>query len=77
MNIEQLHNNRLRIGQRIAELRKEKGLTQIELADCSQLTQRHISRIESGRYNLTVDLLAKVAEGLGCKIDISSSSTSQ
>ena len=68
---EEAKNNseRLRIGQRIAELRKERGLTQTQLAERCGLQQAHIARIEAGRYSVGLDTLALIAEALGRKID--------
>ena len=60
---------RLRIGQRIAELRKERGLTQTQLAERCGLQQAHIARIEAGRYSVGLDTLAQIADVMGMKID--------
>ena len=61
---------RQRIGQRIATLRKEKGMTQQDLADVTGLLRNHISRIEQGRYSVGFDTLQAIAEALGGTIDI-------
>lgn len=60
---------RERIGKKVAELRKEKGLLQDELAELSGLRQQSISRIEQGMFNTTIDTLSKIAEALGKNID--------
>ena len=69
--MEESKNNseRLRIGQRIAELRKERGLTQTQLAERCGLQQAHIARIEAGRYSVGLDTLAQIANALGMVID--------
>ena len=61
---------RQRIGQLIATLRKEKGMTQQDLADVTGLLRNHISRIEQGRYSVGFDTLQAIAEALGGTIDI-------
>lgn len=61
---------RIVIGSRITQLRKARGMTQEELAAATGIRQEHLSRIEAGRYSVGIDTLAKIAEGLGCKIDI-------
>ena len=61
---------RQRIGQRIADIRKEKGMTQEELAERCGLAQSHIARIERGYYSAGFDQLQSIAEGLGCNIDL-------
>ena len=68
---EETKNNseRLRIGQRIAELRKEQGMTQTQLAERCGLQQAHIARIEAGRYSVGLDTLAQIADAMGMKID--------
>ena len=68
---EEAKNNseRLRIGQRIAELRKEQNLTQTQLAERCGLQQAHIARIEAGRYSVGLDTLAQIADAMGMKID--------
>lgn len=67
--MEKNYDERLRIGQRIAELRNEKGLTQRALATLCGLEGSHIARIEMGRYSVGLDTLAAIAEALGCQID--------
>ena len=63
-------NPRIVIGKRIAELRKEQGMTQAELADKSGMLRPHIARVESGRYGITLDVLARIAAALGKTIDL-------
>jgi len=57
------------ISQLIA-LRKEKKLTQKELAELIGDKQSNISRLESGDYNPTVDKLKKIANCLDSRLDI-------
>lgn len=61
---------RKRIGQRIADLRKKKGLTQQDVAERTGIQRNHISRIEAGRYSVGFDTLQGIAEALGGRIDI-------
>jgi len=51
-------------------LRKEKKLTQKELAELIGDKQSNISRLESGDYNPTIAKLKKIAECLNHKLDI-------
>ena len=60
---------RQRMGERIATLRKEKGMTQQELADMIGMQRNHISRIEQGRYSVGFDTLTAIGEVLGKKLD--------
>lgn len=58
------------IGQRIAQLRKEKGLTQEQLSELTGLDRTNIAKIENGKYNVSIDILNKVCASLGAKINI-------
>lgn len=49
----------------LKEVRKSEGLTQERLAELVGTKKSNISRLESGRYNPSLDFLVKVAEGLG------------
>lgn len=60
---------RERIGKRIAEFRKQKGLSQMQLADLSGVGHSHIARIELGRYSVGIDTLAKLAAVFDYEID--------
>lgn len=71
---------RVRIGQRIADLRKttewtdaagkrHTGLTQAELAERSGLQRSHIARLERGTYGATIDVLSAIAGALGVTVD--------
>ena len=60
---------RLRMGERIAALRKSLGMTQTELAERTGLQRSHIVRLEQGRYGATIDVLSAIADALNCKID--------
>lgn len=62
-------NERERIGKRIAELRKRRGLSQAKLAELAGIDPGHIARIELGRYSTGIDILAKIGYALDCRID--------
>lgn len=51
-------------------LRKEQGMTQEHLAELVGTKKSNISRLESGRYNPSLDFLIKVANGLGKQITV-------
>lgn len=57
------------VGQRIAELRAERGVSQRRLADVLGLDPSALSRIESGERGLAVGELVAVAEFLGVDTD--------
>ena len=62
-------NNRERIGRRIAEIRAESGLSTRQLADMCGVNFSNIGKIERGAYNVSIDILSKVAIALGYEID--------
>lgn len=63
-------DERLRVGRRIAEIRKENGMTQAQLAERCGLQQAHIARIENGKFSVGLDTLAQITDALGARIEI-------
>lgn len=62
-------NDRERIGQRIAEIRKAKLISQAKLSEMTGIAPGNIARIEMGKYSTGIDLLSKIAHALNCKLD--------
>ena len=58
------------IGKRIADLRKKRKLSQVDLALKTGLDKGHIARIELGRYSVGLDTLQKIADALNVKIEM-------
>ena len=61
---------RVRIGKRIRELRKEKNIEARKLAELASIDAANLSRIEQGRYSVGLDVLSKIALALGAKIEM-------
>ena len=61
---------RQEIARQLKEVRKSEGMTQEYLAELVGTKKSNISRLESGRYNPSLDFLVKVADGLGKKISV-------
>lgn len=57
------------IGKRIKDIRKEQGLTQMELSEITGLTQSVISRIEIGETTTTIEVIDVIAKALGYNLD--------
>jgi transcriptional regulator with XRE-family HTH domain len=57
------------LGDRIRQLRKERGLSQEELGYKSDLHYTHIGAIERAEKNWSIDTLVKVAEGLNVTVN--------
>ena len=58
------------IGLTIAKYREKVGLTQGKLAKKLGTTQSVVSRIENGNQNLSVIMLAKIAQVLKCELKV-------
>ena len=61
---------RKRVGVNLQRLRRERGLTQEELAARANVHQTYISGVEAGRRNASVLVLAKLADGLEADISL-------
>ena len=70
MTDEQKQQTRDRIGLRILTLRKMREWSQDELARRAGLQRTHISRIEQGKYAVTLETVQAIAEALGMTVDI-------
>ena len=70
MTEDQKQENRLRIGGQVAAIRKEKGLSIRELAEACGVTAQNITKIEHGKYNVSIDILGKICDVLNCRIDL-------
>lgn len=58
------------VARQLKTLRKDQGMTQEHLAELVGTKKSNISRLESGRYNPSLDFLIKVANGLGRQIQV-------
>ena len=56
-------------GKRIQKLRKEKGLTQIALAEQLNISLDHLRKIENGHRGCSVDLLVCLSDLFGVSLD--------
>ena len=65
-----MNSPRMEIVQQLKEVRKAEGMTQEHLAELVGTKKSNISRLESGRYNPSLDFLVKVADGLGKQISV-------
>uniref|UniRef100_UPI003F691A27 helix-turn-helix transcriptional regulator n=1 Tax=Streptococcus pluranimalium TaxID=82348 RepID=UPI003F691A27 len=54
---------------RIQELRKERRLSQANLADAMAVTRQTIISLEKGRYNASLELAHKLAKYFGLSIE--------
>jgi len=61
---------RLIIGQQIAMLRKKHGLTIRKLSELSGINSSNISKIENGKYNISIDIIERICKSLGASVKI-------
>jgi ribosome-binding protein aMBF1 (putative translation factor) len=57
---EYIQQNRESIGKQIRLYREKKGISQEELADIMEVKNSTISKIETGKFSITIDYLAKL-----------------
>ena len=57
------------LGRRIAFLRKEKGLSQVDLADDADMAKSYLSELELGKRNPSVLVLSRIAAALGTTLE--------
>ncbi len=50
----------IKIGDRIRELRKEKSLSQEALANIAEVDRTYMTKVETGKRNVTVKILEKI-----------------
>jgi len=65
MNEQQLF---IKIGDKIKEIRLEKGISQQDLAAKCNFEKANMSRIEAGRTNLTIKNAYKISLALGVRL---------
>jgi transcriptional regulator with XRE-family HTH domain len=56
------------IGSQLLRLRKEKAMSQRELEQITEIARNHIARIENAHVSPSLDILDRLAEGLGMKL---------
>jgi len=57
-----------KFGLRLKTLRKEKGLSQEELAERSGLNRPYISGIEKGKRNVSIETVEKLSQALNVPV---------
>lgn len=57
------------LGQRVAQLRKEQGLTQVQLAEMLSISQQLVAAYEVGRRRIPVSMLPALADVLAVSVE--------
>ena len=63
-----LQKYRQKIGERIRTFREEKGYSQDELAEIMVVSRSTISKIENGKFSVSIDYLVKFGWHLGFEV---------
>lgn len=56
------------IGERIAELRKAKKLSQQQFSYDADVERSYLTHVENGKKNISVETLLKITKGLGVSL---------
>ncbi len=64
-----LHDCRIKIGETIREIREKRGYSQEQLAEIMQISRTTISKIENGKFAISIDYLVKFGWYLNFDID--------
>jgi transcriptional regulator with XRE-family HTH domain len=68
--MKEVNSARQEVAAQLRQVRRDQGMTQESLAELVGTKKSNISRLESGRYNPSLDFLVKVAGGLGKQIHV-------
>jgi transcriptional regulator with XRE-family HTH domain len=63
-----LLDSRLKMGETIKRIREKKGYNQEQLAEIMKVSRTTISKIESGKFNCSMDYLSKFSWFLGFEV---------
>lgn len=68
----ELHQQNVRknVIEQYIKARKQKKLTQEDIADTLRIKRPNITRFENGSYNPTLDMLVKIAECMDMELEI-------
>ena len=59
----------LNLGQRIADIRRSKGINQLQLAEMADISKEHLSNLERGNKLPSAKTLAKISNALEVSLD--------
>ena len=55
--------------EQLIKYRKAKKITQADISDSTGIQRPNISRLESGKYNPTLDMIVRVADSIGLEVE--------
>jgi transcriptional regulator with XRE-family HTH domain len=67
--MERIHGNEYKkLGLNIAYYRKEKGLSQMRLAEAIDISRTHMSRVENNDCAVSLDVIFAISKALGVPV---------
>ena len=66
----QIKDYRLKLGDKIRQVREQRGYSQEQLADMMDINRSTISKIENGKFSITVDQLVRFSIFLNHEFNI-------
>lgn len=68
--MERRHNEKYKkLGLNIAYYRKERGLSQMQLADKIEISRTHMSRIENNDCAVSLDVIFSISDALNVSVE--------
>lgn len=61
---------KIKIGNRIKDLRASKDMSQADLAFCSNLSRSYIAGVENGKRNISAENIEKITTGLQISVRV-------
>lgn len=66
--LKESRKNRKQLGLALRRRREEMGVSQERLAEIIDCHRNYVGLLERGEQNVTIDMLGRVAKGLGCSV---------
>jgi len=67
-NEKQQHQELIRLGSIVRQLRRAKGMSRKALSEVSHVSERHLAQLETGKGNISVILLMRIAKALDAEL---------
>jgi transcriptional regulator with XRE-family HTH domain len=62
--------NRIKFGDKIRSIREKRGFSQDDLAEMMEISRSTISKIENGKFAISIDYIFKIGQHLNFDFDI-------
>lgn len=72
MDINVQRGYRVKVGKQFLTIREQQGWSCEQVAEMAGVREATVEKIEAGAFNVPLDILVKVADVLGCELNIKS-----